>query len=70
MVECLCRLVYCLVGEGLAGQELVYGVPRWQTKDRLITLVAGIAIADLDFSLRAIAAQLEAMRKRTLRGDW
>jgi hypothetical protein len=36
--------------------------------DRLLTLVAGIALANPDISLRAIAAQLEAMHERTPRG--
>lgn len=35
-----------------------------------MTLVAGIAIADPELSLRAIASQLEAMRERTPRGGW
>ncbi|MCK1594108.1 recombinase family protein [Bradyrhizobium sp. 147] len=35
-----------------------------------MTLVARIAIADPDLSLRAIAAQLETMRERTPRGGW
>jgi hypothetical protein len=33
-----------------------------------MTLVAGIAIADPDLSLREIAAQLEKMRERTTHG--
>ena len=33
-----------------------------------MTLVAGIAIADPDISLRDIAAQLERMRERSPRG--
>ena len=38
------------------------------TGRRLMTLVAGIAIADPDLSLRDIAGQLERMRERTPRG--
>jgi hypothetical protein len=33
-----------------------------------MTLIAGIAMADPDLSLRDIAAQLERMRERTPRG--
>lgn len=69
-VERLRRSVYRLVREGLAEPELVQRAPRRQPEDRLMTLVAGIAIADPDLSLRAIAAQLEAMRERTPRGGW
>jgi hypothetical protein len=34
-----------------------------------MTLVAGIAIADPELTLRAIAAQLEKIRERTPRGS-
>lgn len=64
------RSVYRLVREGLPKPELVQRAPRRQPEDRLMTLVAGIAIADPDLSLRAIATQLEAMRERTPRGGW
>ncbi|MET2832303.1 recombinase family protein [Mesorhizobium shangrilense] len=69
-VERLRRSVHRLVREGLAEPALVQRAPRRQPEDRLMTLVAGIAIADPHLSLRAIAAQLEAMRERTPRGGW
>ncbi|MGD0103114.1 MAG: hypothetical protein ABSC06_03645 [Rhodopila sp.] len=39
-----------------------------QSDDRLIRLVAGIKAAAPDRTLQQIAAQLETMRERTLRG--
>ena len=42
--------------------------PPRSSDDRLVMLVAGIAMADPDLSLRDIAAQLERMRERTPRG--
>lgn len=69
-VERLRRSVKRLVREGLAEAELVERAPRRPPEDRLVSLVAGIAIADPHLSLRAIAAQLEAMRERTPRGGW
>ena len=52
----------------MAEAELLRRSPRRPPEDRLMTLVAGIAIADPDLSLRDIAAQLERMRERTPRG--
>lgn len=69
-VERLRRTVHRLVREGVAEAELVQRAPRRQPEDRLMTLVASMAIADPDLSLRAIAAQLEAMRERAPRGGW
>ena len=44
------------------------GNPRRPPEDRLMMMVAGIAMANPEMSLRAIGAQLEAMRERTPRG--
>lgn len=67
-IEKLRRAVHRMVREKLATQELIKRSPRRPPEDRLMTLVAGIAIADPDLSLREIAAQLELMRERTPRG--
>jgi DNA invertase Pin-like site-specific DNA recombinase len=67
-IEKLRRAVHRLVRERMAEAELLRRSPRRPPEDRLMTLVAGIAIADPDLSLRDIAAQLERMRERTPRG--
>ena len=67
-IERLRRAVRRLVAERMAEPELLRRSPRRLPEDRLMTLVAGIAIADPDLSLREIAAQLEKMRERTPRG--
>lgn len=67
-IEKLRRAVHRLVREKMAETELLQRSPRRPPEDRLMTLVAGIAIADPDLSLREIAAQLERMRERTPRG--
>jgi DNA invertase Pin-like site-specific DNA recombinase len=67
-LERLRRAVHRLVAERMAEPELLRRSPRRPPEDRLMTLVAGIAIADPDLSLREIAAQLETMRERTPRG--
>ncbi len=67
-VERLRRSVHRLVRERMAEPELIQRAPRRPPEDRLMTLVAGIAIADPERSLRDIAAQLEAMRERAPRG--
>jgi DNA invertase Pin-like site-specific DNA recombinase len=67
-VERLRRSVRRLVRERLAAPELIKRAPRRPLEDRLMTLVAGIAIAGPDLTLREIAAQLERMRERTPRG--
>lgn len=67
-MEKLRRAVHRLVQERMAEAELLRRSPRRPPEDRLMTLVAGIAIADPDLSLRDIAAQLERMRERTPRG--
>lgn len=67
-VEKLRRAVHRMVRERLAGKELIERSPRRPPEDRLMTLVAGIAMADPDLSLREIATQLERMRERAPRG--
>jgi DNA invertase Pin-like site-specific DNA recombinase len=67
-IEKLRRAVHRLVREKMAEPALLERSPRRPPEDRLTTLVAGIAIADPELSLRDIAAQLERMRERTPRG--
>ena len=67
-VERLRRAVRRLVREHLAEPHLIERARRKPSEDRLMTLVAGIAMANPDMALRDIAAQLEAMRERTPRG--
>ncbi len=67
-VERLRRAVRRTVRERLADPKLLERSPRRPPEDRLMMLVAGIAMANPDMPLRAIGAQLEAMRERTPRG--
>jgi DNA invertase Pin-like site-specific DNA recombinase len=67
-VERLRRAVRKLVSQRMADQALLKKAPPRSADDRLMTLIAGIAMADPDVSLRDIAAQLERMRERTPRG--
>ncbi|KAA1053937.1 hypothetical protein [Azospirillum argentinense] len=66
--ERLRRAVRAFVAEGLADRALLDKVPSVRGDDRLMVLVAGIARANPKLSLRAIGAQLEAMRETTPRG--
>ncbi|MDQ2106102.1 recombinase family protein [Azospirillum isscasi] len=66
--ERLRRAVRAFVAEGLADRGLLDKVPSVRGDDRLMVLVAGIARANPTLSLRAIGAQLEAMRETTPRG--
>ncbi|WGF90735.1 recombinase family protein [Marinivivus vitaminiproducens] len=66
--ERLRRAVKRLVRENLADPGLLAAAPRRTSADRLKVLVHGIAQANPELSLRAIAAQLEAMHERTPRG--
>lgn len=70
--ERLRRSVRRLVRERLAEPDLLQRVPPKTRHDRLLTVVAGIALANSDLSLRDIAAQLKRMHERTPRGaeDW
>jgi len=67
-VERLRRAVRRLVQEHLAEPHLIERARRKPSEDRLMTLIAGIAMANPDMALRDIAAQLEVMRERTPRG--
>jgi len=67
-VERLRRAVGRAVRERLADPALLARAPRRPSADRLVMLVAGIAMANPDLPLRAIGAQLEAMREKTPRG--
>jgi hypothetical protein len=63
-VERLRRAVHRMVSQKLADPELLARSPRPPPEDHLMRLVAGIAIADHDLSLRDIAAQLDQMHER------
>ncbi|AUX78671.1 recombinase family protein [Sinorhizobium fredii] len=63
-VERLRRAVHRMVREKLADPELLSRSPRRPPEHYLMRLVAGIAIADPDLSLRDIAAQLDRMQER------
>jgi hypothetical protein len=66
--ERLRRSVKRLVHERLADETLLNRAPVRPVGDRLATIVAGIALANPNLSLRGIAAQLESMGERTPRG--
>jgi DNA invertase Pin-like site-specific DNA recombinase len=66
--ERLRRTTRRLVKEGLAEKALLSKSPPRLPSERLLTLVAGIAIAAPELTLRDIAAQLERMRERAPRG--
>lgn len=63
------RAVRRLAAEGLVSKILLDRPPRRLPEDRLMTLVAGIHLADPGRSLREIAAQLERLHERTPRGS-
>lgn len=67
-VERLRRAVHRMVREKLAEKELLIRSPRRAPEDHLMKLVAAIAIADPDLSLRDIASQLDQMGERPARG--
>ncbi len=62
------RAVGKLVSQHMADPTLFRPVPRTNPGDRLMTLIAGIAMTDPSLSLRDIGAQLERIRERTPRG--
>lgn len=66
--ERLRRAVHRMVREKLAEPELLVRSPRRAPEDHLMKLVAAIAIADPESSLRDIAAQLDQMGERPARG--
>lgn len=65
--ERLRRAAKRLVAEGLAERDLLRRAPTKRPDDRVLRLVASIALANPDMSLRKVAAQLEAMRECTPR---
>lgn len=67
-VERLRRAVHRMVREKLAEPELLARSPRRGPEDHLMKLVAAIAIADPNLSLREIAAQLDQIGERPARG--
>ncbi len=67
-VERLRRGVHRLVRERMADASLIKRSPKRPPEDRLMTLVAGIAIADPDLTLLEIGQQLERMHERPPRG--
>jgi DNA invertase Pin-like site-specific DNA recombinase len=62
------RAVGKLVAQHMADSALLQPAPRKSPEDRLMTLIAGIAMTAPSLSLREIGAQLERMRERTPRG--
>ena len=60
-IERLRRAVHRLVRERRAEKDLLARSPRRAPEDHLMQLVAAIAIADPDLSLRGIAAELDLM---------
>ncbi|MGQ3213522.1 MAG: recombinase family protein [Shinella sp.] len=67
-VERLRRAVHRMAREKLVEPELLARSPRRPPEHRLMRIVAGIAIADPELSLRDIAAQLDQMHERPPRG--
>ena len=65
----LVRAVRRFADEGLADRGLLAPAPRRPAPDRLVTLAAGIVRGNPALSLRAIGAELEALRERTPRGE-
>lgn len=66
--ERLRRAVQRMVREKLVESDLIKRSPRRRPEDHLMRLVAEIAIADPDLSLRDIAAQLDRMHQPPARG--
>ena len=64
----LIRAVRRFAAEGLAEPALLSPAPRRRPPDRLVALAAGIARSNPALSLRAIGAELTALRERTPRG--
>ena len=66
--ERLRRAAGRLVREGMLEATVLETAPRKPVDDRLMAVVAAIAGADPDLSIRGIAQRLEQMRERTPRG--
>lgn len=67
-IERLRRAVHHLVRERLAEASLIKRSPKRPPEHRLMTLIAGIAIADPNLTLIEIGQQLERMHERPPRG--
>ncbi|MFN7026039.1 MAG: recombinase family protein [Pseudorhizobium sp.] len=67
-VERLRRAVHRLVEQNLAEPALLERSPRREPKDRLMKVVAAIAVADPGLSLRAIGAKLDELGEVPSRG--
>ncbi|MGL4962674.1 MAG: recombinase family protein [Inquilinus sp.] len=67
-VDRLVRAVKRFVREGMADQALLDRAPNRTKADHAATLISGIAQANPTLSLRAIGAQLDAMRVKPPRG--
>ena len=67
-VERLVRAVRYYVGDGLIERHVLERATPRRADDRLLAIVAGIAGADPEITLRGICERLEAMRERTPRG--
>ncbi|MGV1868705.1 MULTISPECIES: recombinase family protein [unclassified Rhizobium] len=67
-VERLRRAVHRMARANLADSSLLTRSPRRTPDDRLMTLIAAIAIADPTLSLRGIGAQLELLGETPPRG--
>src|SRR5215472_1806548 len=66
--ERLVRAVRRFADEGLAERALLSPAPRRRAPDRLVALAAGIVRGNPALSLRAIGAELAALRERPPRG--
>jgi DNA invertase Pin-like site-specific DNA recombinase len=64
LIHAVCRFA----AEGLADPVLLSPAPRRRPSDRLVALAAGIVRGNPALSLRAIGAELSALRERTPRG--
>jgi DNA invertase Pin-like site-specific DNA recombinase len=62
------RAVHRLAAEGIVEASLLECAQRKPADDRLVALVAGIAMAAPAMTLQQVATQLEAMHERTPRG--
>jgi len=64
----LMRAVNAYVRSGFLNEAVLGRAERFNTDDRLVTIVAAIKGADPSVNLQAICDRLEAMRERTPRG--
>lgn len=62
------RAVLAMVQQGLVEKSVMERAPMREKDDRLLTIVAAVAGADVEMTLEDIAARLEQMRIETPRG--